>query len=71
MSSKDYTVPSIIRQLEKMIITRDSKGNYSLRYQPTKKQKIIFSMFDISETKIKKLAQELCEQYSSKQKEQQ
>ena len=71
MSSKDYTVPSIIRQLEKMIITRDCKGNYSLRYQPTKKQKIIFSMFDISETKIKKLAQELCEQYSSKQKEQQ
>ena len=69
LNNSDYTTPAIIRQMEKMIITKDPKGHYVLRYQLNKKQKEILKMFDISESRFRKLAEELCERYSKKDKE--
>lgn len=64
-SKKDFTIPAIIRELDKIIITRDSKGKYSLRYALTKTQKDILGQFHITEKSFTKKAGELCEQYSS------
>lgn len=61
---KNYTVPSSIRELEKIIITRSASGEYIKRYGLTKKQKEILKQFDIDEKEINRCAQE----YSKKLK---
>lgn len=57
--SKNYTTREVIKELDKMIMTKDSSGRYSMRYAMTSKQKAIFSMFQISESKIQEMARNL------------
>ena len=61
---KTYTVPSILREMEKIIITKDGKGQYHLRYALTNTQKTILNQFDIKEKDLKQLAAEICIKYS-------
>ena len=57
--SKNYTTRAVIKELDKMIMTKDSSGRYSMRYAMTSKQKAIFSMFQINESKIQEMARNL------------
>ena len=51
---KSYTVPSIIRELEKIECTKDINNIYQRRYSLTARQKKIFEMFNINEKDIDK-----------------
>ncbi len=51
---KSYTVPSIIRELEKIECTKDINNMYQRRYSLTARQKKIFEMFNINEKDIDK-----------------
>lgn len=64
IDKKKYTVPSILREMEKIIITKDGKGKYSLRYALTKTQKAILSQFNITEKDFRNQAAEICKRYS-------
>lgn len=46
---KNYTVPSIIRELDKMTIIKNTNGEYVRRYALTSKQKKILAQFSITE----------------------
>lgn len=59
--SKNYTTRAVIKELEKIIMTKDSNGKYNLRYALTSKQKNILSMFGMNESKIQNMARELSE----------
>lgn len=52
ISKKNYTVPAIIQEMNKIEITRDHKNKYIRRYGLTKKQKDILKQFDIKEGAI-------------------
>ena len=45
----DYTVPLILRQLERLSLTKYSDGKYHLRYSLTRKQKEILKCIGINE----------------------
>lgn len=62
---KNYTVPSALRELEKVTITKSAGGEYIQRYGLTKKQKEIYKQFDIDEKEVNRMAQE----YSKKLKQ--
>ena len=55
---KKYTVPAAIRELDRMIITRNENDKYSLRYALTAAQKNIFKTLGMSEECAKKDALE-------------
>lgn len=61
---KNYTVPSAIREMEKIEILENSKGQYRLRFNLTKKQKAILNCFKIDENSFKKMVQEICDKYN-------
>jgi transposase len=46
---KNFTVPAVIRELEKVIAVKDNNGKYKRRYSLNAKQKKILSAFDIDE----------------------
>lgn len=48
-SKRNYTVPSIINELNKSVVTKDSKNKYNLRYALTKTQKEVLKEFSINE----------------------
>lgn len=54
---KNYTVPSAIRELEKVTITKSASGEYIKRYGLTKKQKEIYKQFGIEEKDVNQMAQ--------------
>ena len=64
---KNYTVPSVIREMEKIEILENSKGIYRLRFNLTKKQKAILDCLGIDENSFKKIVQEICDKYNKKQ----
>lgn len=53
------TVPSALRELEKIEMVRRSSGGYRLDHAVTKKQKTILSAFGISDTDIREIAAEI------------
>lgn len=55
---KNYTVPSSLRELDKIILTKSASGEYIKRYGLTKKQKEIYKQFGIEEKEINQYAQE-------------
>ena len=55
---KKYTVPAAIRELERMIITRNENDKYLLRYALTAIQKNIFRALGMSEERVRKEALE-------------
>ncbi|MEG1313777.1 MAG: hypothetical protein RSD40_05635 [Bacilli bacterium] len=61
---KSYTIPAIIRELSKIIITRNGDGKYQLRYALTNKQKKILEQFGIKENDLKEEARKICKRYS-------
>lgn len=63
-SSKEFTIPAILRELDKIIITRNSKNQYSLRYALTKNQKCILEQFGIKEKDFRESALAICKRYS-------
>lgn len=46
---KEYTVPKVLREYERLGVTRLSDHRYHVRYQLTKKQKMILKELDIDE----------------------
>lgn len=46
---KHYTVPAAMKELEKIFVTRDSKGNYRKKYALTARQKKILKAFGLEE----------------------
>lgn len=61
---KSFTVPSAIREMEKIEILQNSNGKYRLRFNLTKKQKEILNCFGIDEISFKKITQDICNKYS-------
>lgn len=55
--NKNYTVPAVIRELEKVHIIQNLDGTYRMPLMLTKKQKDIFNCFDMKESEIKKSVQ--------------
>ena len=51
---KSYTVPSIIKELERIECTKDINDLYQRRYALTAKQKKILEQFNIKESDIQK-----------------
>ena len=58
---KSYTVPAAISELEKITIVKNSKDLYIRRYGLTKKQKNILGQFNVTESYINKLAENMNE----------
>lgn len=56
---KNYTVPSVMRELEKISVTRNVNGSYVRRYGLTNKQKKIYEQFGIHESEINDLVQQI------------
>lgn len=64
--SKNFTTRAIIKELDKMIMTKDlTTGEYIMRYAMTANQRSIFSMFGLSESKVQTLARNLAKRYKS------
>ena len=55
---KKYTVPAAIRELDRMIITRNENDKYSLRYALIATQKNMFRALGMSEERVRKDALE-------------
>lgn len=49
---KHYTVPAIMKEMEKVFITKDAKGNYRRKYALTAKQKKILKAFNLEEKNL-------------------
>ena len=49
---KHYTVPAAMKEMEKIFITRDSKGNYRKKYALTARQKKILKAFGLEEKNL-------------------
>ena len=60
---KNFTVPSIIRELEKIQIIQDSNKTYRLRFALTKKQKNILECFDLNESTFIANTNKICLEY--------
>ncbi len=63
---KKYTVPAVIRELERMIITRTENGSYVMRYAPTATQKSILKTIGMSEDEIRRSTIEIAKRYEKK-----
>ena len=46
---KHYTVPAMMKEMEKIFITKDAKGNYRKKYALTARQKKILRAFSLEE----------------------
>lgn len=55
---KNFTVPSVIRELEKITVVRNANKEYVRRYALTSKQKKILSQFDLTEKDLNELVAE-------------
>ena len=70
------TVPSSIRQLEKIQMTKRNGGKYKLDYAITKTQKIILSAFGLDENDVFKKTRDIgnylanCQSLMDKEEEQ-
>lgn len=49
---KHYTVPAVMKEMEKIFITKDSKGNYRKKYALTARQKKILKAFGLEERNL-------------------
>ena len=58
-NKKNYTVPAAISELEKITVVKNSKDKYIRRYGLTAKQKKIFSQFNLSESDLNRVVNEL------------
>lgn len=63
---KRYTVPAALRELDRIIITRDENGTFTMRYALTASQKSIMKAIGMDEDEVRKEAKELSKRYSSK-----
>lgn len=52
---KQYTIPSSIRELEKIEVTKNTLGKYTRKYALTAKQKAIMKAFDMDEKEMDKM----------------
>ena len=64
---KYMTVPSAIRELEKIEMVRRNGGSYKLDHAVTRTQKIILSSFGLDETSIRKSAGEISQLLATSQ----
>lgn len=55
-NKKNYTVPVVISELEKIILVKNSKDIYIRRYGLTKRQRKILGQFGITESYLNKVA---------------
>ena len=60
-NKKDYTVPGIIHEMNKIEITRDSRNEYVRRYGLSRKQKEILKQFGITDEDVKNYVKEINE----------
>ena len=58
------TVPTALKELEKIEMVRRSNGHYRLDHAVTKKQKTILGAFGLSDTDVKSIAMEIGNQLS-------
>lgn len=58
---KDYTVPGIIHEMEKVEITKNTNNQYIRKYGLTKKQKEIIKQFEIGDTDLTRFIKEINE----------
>lgn len=49
---KHYTVPAMMKEMEKIFITKDAKGNYRKKYALTARQKKILKAFGLEEKNL-------------------
>ena len=63
---KRYTIPAALRELDRIIITRDENGKYNMRYALTASQKSILKAIGMDEDEVRREAKELSKKYSSK-----
>ena len=63
---KRYTIPAALRELDRIIITRDENGTFNMRYALTASQKSILKAVGMDEEEVRKEAMELSKKYSSK-----
>lgn len=57
-SRKEYTVPKVLREYERLGVTKLSDGKYHVRYRLTNKQKKILKVIGINEHEYIKFANE-------------
>ncbi len=62
LESKDYTVPKVLRQYERIGLTKLSDDRYHIRYNLTKKQKQVIGIYGLKESDYKAFAKEIKEQ---------
>ena len=56
---KHYTVPAMMKEMEKIFVTKDPKGNYRRKYALTSRQKKILKAFDLEEKDLNSYIKEL------------
>ncbi len=56
---KHYTVPAMMKEMEKIFVTKDSKGNYRRKYALTARQKKILNAFGLEEKDLNSYIREL------------
>lgn len=60
-NKKNYTVPAAISELEKIMAVKNSKDKYIRRYGLTAKQKKILSHFNLNDSNINRVVNQLNE----------
>ena len=61
---KEYTVPKVLRELERLGITKLSDNKYYIRYNLTNKQKRILQSLEISEQRYMERAEKIRGQFN-------
>ena len=64
---KRFTIPAALRELDRIIITRDVNGTFSMRYALTASQKDILKCVGVSEEDARGKASEITKKYSESQ----
>lgn len=64
---KRYTVPAVMRELDRIIMTRDRNGRFSMRYALTATQKTILKQLEIDQAYVKKMAGKIVKKYDSRE----
>ena len=49
---KHYTVPAMMKEMEKIFITKDTRGNYRKKYALTARQKKILKAYGLEEKSL-------------------
>ena len=55
---KEYTVPKVLQQIDRVGLTKLSDNKYHVRYKLTNKQKMIMNAFEIKENEYNEFAKE-------------